>query len=154
MTTTGRRGATLAENGGQQMKKTVLTYGLASGAVFALISAITTPFYLSGKLNFDNGEIFGYTGMILAFILVFVGIRSYREHDGGGAITFGRAFLVGILITLVSSAIYVASWEVVLYKYFPDFGEKYAAHVTAKMRAQGAAPEKVAAKEKQLKEFN
>jgi hypothetical protein len=135
------------------MKKIVLTYGLASGAVFAIISAITTPLFISGKLNVDNGEIFGYTSMVLAFVLVFVGIRSYREREGGGAITFGRAFLVGILITLISSAIYVASWEVVYHNFFPDFGEKYAAQTMAKLRAEGAPPEKIAAKQKQMTEI-
>jgi len=37
--------------------------------------------------------------------MVFFGIRSYRDNVGGGTITFGKAFTVGILITLLSCAI-------------------------------------------------
>ena len=38
--------------------------------------------------------------MVLAFLLVFFGIRSFRDDAGGGAITFARGFAVGISITL------------------------------------------------------
>lgn len=46
--------------------------------------------------------VIGYTTIVLSFLLVFLGIRSYRENVGNGRITFGRAFGVDILITLVS----------------------------------------------------
>ncbi len=32
-------------------------------------------------------------------------------------------------ITLVASAVYVVSWEIVYYNFIPDFGDKYAAHM-------------------------
>ena len=63
------------------MKKTVLTFGLIAGAVMAAMMFATLP--LMHKIGFDRGEIVGYTTMILAFMLVFIGIRSYRENVGG-----------------------------------------------------------------------
>ena len=39
--------------------------------------------------------------MVLAFLMVFFGVRSYRDNVAGGHVTFGRAFKVGLLITLV-----------------------------------------------------
>jgi Protein of unknown function (DUF4199) len=69
------------------MKKTVLTFGLIGGAILAAMMFATLPFM--DKIGFDRGEIIGYTTMILAFLLVFFGIRSYRENVGGGQITFG-----------------------------------------------------------------
>ena len=53
--------------------------------------------------------VIGYTTMVLSFMLVFFGIRSYRENVGEGTIAFGRAFAVGILITLISSVLYVVT---------------------------------------------
>jgi cell division protein FtsW (lipid II flippase) len=69
----------------------------------------TLPFV--DKIGFDKGAIVGYTTMILAFMLVFFGIRSYRENVSDGHITFGRAFAVGILITLVACVCYVVAWR-------------------------------------------
>jgi hypothetical protein len=87
------------------MKRTVLTFGLIGGAIMATMMFATLPFM--DKIGFDKGEIIGYTTMILAFMLVFFGIRSYRENVNGGHITFGRACAVGILITLVACMIVI-----------------------------------------------
>ena len=83
--------------------------------------------------------------MVLSFLAIFFGIRTYRQNVGGGAITFGRAFKVGILITLVTCAIYVIGWEIVYWGFIPDFGDTYAAHVLEKLRAEGASAERLAA---------
>jgi len=91
------------------MKKTVLVFGLISGAVAAALMFLTLPF--ADRIGFERGYIVGYTTIILSFLLVFFGIRSYRENIGGGSITFGRAFAVGILITLISCVCYVVAWE-------------------------------------------
>jgi hypothetical protein len=45
--------------------------------------------------------------IVLSALLVFFGVRSYRENAAGGRLTFGPGFAVGILITLISSACYV-----------------------------------------------
>ena len=37
--------------------------------------------------------------MVLAFLMVFFGVRSYRDNVAGGSVTFGRAFKVGLMIT-------------------------------------------------------
>src|SRR5438132_12836667 len=84
------------------MKKTVLTFGLISGAIMTAMMFGTLPFTDSAWLQ-SHSMVIGYTTMVLSFMLVFFGIRSYRENVGCGTITFGRAFAVGILITLVSS---------------------------------------------------
>jgi hypothetical protein len=132
------------------MKKIVLTFGLISGGILAAMTVIPLPFILNGTVSFDNGEILGYTTMVLSFLLVFFGIRSYREKNGGGGITFGRAFTVGILITLISCCIYVFTWEIVFFNFIPDFADKYAARTLEKMRKGGATE---AALEKTTKEM-
>jgi len=133
------------------MKRTVLTFGLIGGAIMAAMMFATLPFM--DKIGFDKGEIIGYTTMILAFLLVFFGIRSYRENVGGGHITFGRAFGVGILITMVACACYVVAWEIIYFKFMPDFADKYAGYVVEKVRASGASQQVIDAKLEQMKSF-
>jgi hypothetical protein len=133
------------------MKKIVITFGLISGALMAAFMFATLPFL--EKIGFDRGLFVGYTSMVLAFILVFFGIRSYRENVGGGAISFGRAFAVGILIAVISSVCYVIAWEILYFNFMPDFVDKYAAQVIAQARASGATAEVIQQKMQEMQQF-
>jgi hypothetical protein len=133
------------------MKKTVLTFGLISGAVSAATMLATVPF--ADKIGFDKGEILGYTTIVLSVLLVFFGIRSYRENAGGGRLTFGRGVAVGILIALISSTCYVATWEIIYYKLMPGFADKYAAHMVERAKASGASQQKMDEMERQAAQF-
>jgi hypothetical protein len=131
------------------MKRTVWTFGLIAGAIMAAMMFATIPFLEHD----DKAEIIGYTTMIVAFLMVFFGIRSYRDNVMGGTIGFGRAFKVGILITLVASACYVASWEVMYHTMMPDFVEKYAAQVIERAKASGAAEAQVEERRQEMAKF-
>ena len=133
------------------MKKVVLKFGLIAGGIFVAMMMGTTPF--AEQIGFGNGEIIGYTTLLVAFVFVFFGIRSYRENVGNGYITFGRAFKVGILITVIASLCYVISWQIVYYGFLPDFGEKYSQYLIEKSRAQGASPEQIANETAQMQRF-
>jgi len=126
------------------MKRIVLTFGLIGGAIVCLM--MYTQMAFIDRIGFDRGEIIGYTSMVLAFLMVFFGIRSYRDNVAGGSIGFGRAFGVGLLITLVICACYVVSWEVAYFGFgfFGDFTERYAAHVIEQARASGATDAQLA----------
>lgn len=119
------------------MKRIVLRFGLASGVILLAIAAVMLPLCLNGTIDFDQGELVGFSTMVLAFLMVFFGIRSYRDNVAGGSIGFGKAFQVGILITLITCAIYVVTWEIAYFNFFPDFLDQYSAHVLDKMRADG-----------------
>jgi ABC-type microcin C transport system permease subunit YejB len=133
------------------MKKTVLTFGLISGAIAATLMLSTIPF--ADQIGFDKGMYVGYTAMVISFLMVFFGVRSYRENVGGGTITFGKAFTVGILITLISCACYVIAWEVTYFFFMPDFFEKYSAYLTESLKASGATQQAIAAKAEEMKKF-
>jgi len=117
------------------MKKTVLVFGTISGLISSLM--ILRIGFGGQNINFDGGEVLGYASIVLSFILVFFGIRSYRENKLGGTISFGKAFKVGILITVVSSLIYVVAWMIVYYAMVPDFMDQYSNYVITKMKASG-----------------
>jgi hypothetical protein len=133
----------------QTMKKTVLTFGLISGAIMTAMMFGTLPFTDSAWLQ-SHSMVIGYTTMVLSFMLVFFGIRSYRENIGGGTITFGRAFAVGILITLISSVVYVVTWEI-MYFGVPSFGERFMTMCVAHIKNSGASPEAIQTQLNQLK---
>jgi len=133
------------------MKKTVITFGLISGAILAAMMFATLPFL--DRIGFDKGEVIGYTTMVVSFLMVFFGIRSYRENVGGGKIRFGRAIAVGILITVIACACYVVAWEIIYFKFMPDFADKYAAHVIEKVKASGASQIDIDARIQQMREF-
>jgi hypothetical protein len=134
------------------MKKIVLTHGLVSGLALATLTAIMVPLCMNANVDLSYSQLVGYASMVLAFMAVFLGIRAYREKQGG-AITFGRAFQVGILITLVTCAIYVIGWEIVFWGFLPDFGDKYAAYSLAKMQAGGASAQELAKATAEMERF-
>ncbi|HEX3554796.1 MAG TPA: DUF4199 domain-containing protein [Thermoanaerobaculia bacterium] len=121
------------------MQRIVLRFGLASGAILVALASVMMPLCMKGIIDVDHSEILGYSSMVLSFLLVFFGIRSYRDDVAGGAIGFGKAFQVGILITLVTCAMYVIAWEIAYFNFFPNFLDQYSAHVIAKMRSSGAS---------------
>lgn len=131
------------------MKKTVLTFGLIGGVIISVLMSATVPF--AHKIGLEKGMILGYTTMVCAFLLVYFGIRSYRENVGGGNISFGRAFTVGILIALIVCLCYVVTWEIIYRFFMPDFLDTYINASIEKMKAAGEAQQVIDAK---LKEMN
>ena len=133
------------------MKKTILTFGLISGAISSLMMMATVPF--ADRIGFDKGLVIGYTSIVLSFLLVFFGIRSYRDNEGNGQISFLKAFAVGISITLISCICYVVTWEILYYNFLPDFMDKYGAHMIEKAKASGASGAAVQAQVRKYKEM-
>lgn len=134
------------------MKRIVLTFGLIAGGILSLMMLISSMFM--DQIGFERGAVVGYTTMVLAFLMVFFGIRSYRDTLAGGFVSFGRAFAVGIQITAIASVCYVATWEFIYYRLAPDFGDKYAAHVIEKVKASGATQAKVDSTRADMAKFN
>lgn len=119
------------------MKKTVITFGLLSGAVAAALSFLTLPF--AERIGFDRMLIVGYTVIVASMLFVYFGVRSYRDNVLGGRVTFGKAFAAGTLITLISSVCYVVGWLVLYYGFMPDFADQYAAYLVESVRANGGS---------------
>jgi hypothetical protein len=131
------------------MKRIVLTFGLIAGAVLSAMMSITVAF--AEKIGFDKGVIIGYTTMVLAFLLVFFGIRSYRETVGEGRISFLRALSVGLLIVAIAGVFYVVTWEIIYFNFMPDFIDKYTAYATQDLRNSGKPPAQI---EQEIQEMN
>jgi hypothetical protein len=117
------------------MKKIVLTFGLISGLIMSVLMG--GSLLLADKIGSSHSLLLGYTIMVASFLLVYFGIRSYRDNALDGKISFGRAFACGILITLISSVCYVVMWEVLYFNFMPHFMDSYFAAQIHKLQSAG-----------------
>jgi hypothetical protein len=127
------------------MKKLVIVYGIIAGLIVTGMMAFSTG-YFCAKGDFEGGMIYGYSAMIIAFSMIFVGVRSFRDKHNGGTINFGKAFKTGLFISLIASTIYVIGWLINYYFFMPDFMDKYAAVMIAKAKASGISAAELAKK--------
>jgi hypothetical protein len=126
------------------MKKTVLTFGVISGVMISVL--MDGSLLIANKIGNVHSMVLGYTIMVASFLLVYLGIRSYRDNDLAGQISFGRAFACGILITLITTVFYVATWEVIYFKFMPHFMDSYFAAQIHKAQSSGLDAATIAAK--------
>jgi hypothetical protein len=134
------------------MKKNIIIYGLIAGIIVSSLMLFSMNYvsHCKGNVDYSTSMLVGYASMLLAFSLIFVGIRNYRDKYNGGVISFGRAFKIGILIALIASTMYVVAWQIDYFFFMPDFMEKYSAHMLDKLKASGASQTEI---DKQAKEM-
>ncbi|MEW6361581.1 MAG: DUF4199 domain-containing protein [Pyrinomonadaceae bacterium] len=120
------------------MTKIVVIFGLISGAIAAGLMWLLIASVNSGSVNLDNGMLWGYATMIIALSLIFFGIKSYRDNNGGH-ISFFKGLQVGILISLISAVCYAASWEIYYRGSGQEFLQKYTAHYLEQLKKDGAS---------------
>lgn len=102
------------------MTRTIIVFGLIAGAGMVLLQWIIYPLCYRGYVTFENSNYVGYAGMLIVFSMIFFGIKSYRDNQGRGSVTFWKAFQIGILITLLASLIHgIGGWAYNLVN--PDF---------------------------------
>ena len=125
------------------MKKNVLVFGLISGLVVSTIMSISM-LTINNNPQIELGNtsmIVGYLSMLVAFSLIYVAVKNFRDKQNNGTISFGKAFGMGLLITLIGSTIYVIVWAFIYNVYMPDFMDKYWAQMQKAAQASGSAAE-------------
>ncbi len=131
------------------MKNTVIKYGL-----YALVSGFVLfglPFAFGMGVDFDYGELLGYTSMILSLLFVYFGIKHYRDNVNNGAVSLGKALGIGMLIALFS-AVGVAIFDYIYTTQInPDFANEYLEYSIKKMEAS-LSPEQVKIKSAELRQ--
>jgi hypothetical protein len=137
------------------MKKNIIVYGAIAGILVStfMIATVNYMSHCEGSVDYDTSMLIGYASMLVAFSLVFVGIRNYRDKYNQGVISFGKAFRIGILIVLIASTIYVVAWMIDYYFFIPDFAEKYAANTIAKLKTSGASQAEIDKQTKEMADF-
>jgi hypothetical protein len=138
------------------MKQTVLKYGLRAGGILSALMVINIGGMrlLGVEDQFGvGGLVIGYTTMVLSFILIHFGIRSYRDTVMGGSVRYWPALRVGLLIALIASACYAATWQVVYRTMLPDFAEKYGAQAVKQAQDRGAPAAEVEKVRSEMAQF-
>lgn len=122
------------------MRKNVLIFGSIAGVIAATFM-VSSMAYCHAHPGYEGSTsmLVGYASMLLAFSLIFVGVKNYRDKYNGGVISFGKAFRLGLGIALIGSSIYVLAWLIDYYVFIPDFMDKYAAHSIKNIQASGAS---------------
>ena len=132
---------TFAPAKNKKMKKNIIIYGLIAGIVVSILMLFSINYisHVDGKVDYNTSLLIGYASMLIAFSLVYVGIRNYRDKYNGGVISFGKAFKIGITIVLIASTIYVVAWLIDYFFFIPDFMEKFSAQELDELKASGAS---------------
>jgi hypothetical protein len=126
------------------MKKTVLTFGLIAGVMISVLMG--GSLLIANRIGSAHSMALGYTTMVASFLLVYFGIRSYRDNNLAGQISFGRAFACGILIALITCVCYVVMWEIVYFNFMPHFLDSYFAAQIHRVQSSGLDPATTAAR--------
>lgn len=122
------------------MLRTILIYGTIAGLIVAA-PTFGLPYAMRGQpeLSGGLGMLIGYTTMLAALSAIFIAIKRSRDVDGGGVISFWRAFAIGFGISVVAAIFYVLAWEAALAATGMDFAGSYARSLIAQKKAAGAS---------------
>ena len=123
------------------MRRAAVIFGGISGAISVASIVATLPYVKDGNLH--KADAVGWASIVLSALVVFFGIRSHRDKEGGGRITYGQGLLVGVLISLVSAVVFMAAFEAIYFWFVPEYGEKYEACMIERAQESGGTPAEV-----------
>jgi len=105
------------------MKNTVIKYGiygLLTGTILFLLGIL-----LGKSLSYSTQEVVGYVTIIASLSFIFFGIKHYRDKVNNGAVSFGKALVIGVLISvLVGVGVAIADY-IYTTVINPDFATEY-----------------------------
>ena len=82
------------------MKSTLTKYGMYGLLTGLFIFMLHLVFGIN-NLDYSTNEILGYVSIFFSLSFVFFGIKHYRDHVNNGEITFGKAIIIGVLISFL-----------------------------------------------------
>ncbi len=119
------------------MRKIVLTFGIIAGIICGGMFFLTVSGNAEQSIDNSYGELIGYVTMIISLSSIFFAIKQYRDNHLDGTIKFGKAFLIGLYITIIASVIYVLAWELYSSNFAPDYADKYMTQLKLDMADKG-----------------
>lgn len=126
------------------MRKIVWTFGIIAGLITVAMFIINIPAN-GAPVDFENGMLYGYITMLVALSTIFFAASQYRKKYTNGHLKFGKAFLIGLYISLIASGIYTLGWEIYYSNYATDFVEQYLAFQREQLLESGLSEAEVQA---------
>ena len=133
------------------MTRTALIYGTIATAIITLFFWLTHTFWIEEN-DFSMGEILGYVSMVLAFTMIYFGVRSYRNLQPGQKISLGKAFMVGLSITIVASVWYVIGW-MIYYEQNPEIMNSFFKQSIEQIRQSDLSTTEMQVRITEMKQF-
>jgi len=104
--------------------KLAMTYGLYLGGITIFISIIVWATALMEKLGLWGSMGMGFINLFVLIFLLLYFTKLYRDDHLNGKITFGNAFVFGVLIVLFSSIV-SALYNYIFTKYIdPEYAQR------------------------------
>lgn len=122
----------------RSLTKVAMLYGVYYGLATVVITLV---FYLIGaEMQSTLPTVLNYLAMVAC---MYFGVKSYRDQDLGGAISYSRSVLTSIMIT-VFGAVIITSFTIILYTLIdPSLPGKMQATIQQQLIEQGLPDEQV-----------
>lgn len=104
--------------------KLAMTYGLYFGLISIVLSVIIWATNFMEYLGLFGSVLLGILQLVLMVFLLIYFTKLYRNNELGGKITFGQAFVFGVLI-VVFSTIISSLYSYIFNKFIdPDYAQR------------------------------
>jgi hypothetical protein len=104
--------------------KLAMTYGLYFGLISIILSVIIWATNFMEYLGLFGSVLLGFLQLVLLVFLLIYFTRLYRNNELGGKITFGQAFVFGVLIVVFSTVI-SSLYSYIFNKFIdPDYAQR------------------------------
>jgi Protein of unknown function (DUF4199) len=114
------------------MKNSAIRYGSYSSLTLAILFII--GMIINDRFGSAPSEVFGYASMIISLLFVFIGIKHFRDNENNGLVSFGKALLIGVLISLMASITFGIIDLIYITYINPDFTVEYYAQAIEQFR--------------------
>ena len=94
--------------------------------------------------NIATGEVVGYISMILSLLVIFFGIKTYRDKELNGVINYWQGLKAGLAIDFIASLMFGVYSYILLKFIMPEFVQEYYQFQIDKIKNSGKAQEQIA----------
>lgn len=116
------------------MKTTLIKYGLYSSLTIIVLFVIGWFLGKALDIGYSGQELVGYTTIVVSLSFVFFGIKHFRDRENNGKVTFGKALLIGLIISLFAALAF--GLVDIVYQYLnPNFTTDYYNHHVAEFKS-------------------
>lgn len=105
------------------MKRVIIKYGGLGGLI--MVGFFMVSYLFMKQISMSTQELLGFASIFIGLSFVFFGIKSYRDKELNGQISFGRALGTGVLIALVAATLLGLFDTLYVSFAYPEFYEEY-----------------------------
>ncbi|MBN2213048.1 MAG: DUF4199 domain-containing protein [Bacteroidales bacterium] len=86
-----------------EKKTTLFNHSLTWGVILGIVLIVYT--LILYFLNLSTNRALGYVSWLITIVIVFYAMKMYRDNVNQGALSFGNAFVIGLLVCIISGLI-------------------------------------------------